>query len=140
MSRSNFDCAGTEFFINVRISNNRDFTISQRQLQHLADKMLVAVIIGIDGNGLVAEKSFRTGSGNNNAFRTIGCRITNFPKFTFLFFGFNFQIGNGALKLRIPINQTGSFINKAFSVKLNEAVSHCLGELFIHCEIKPVPI
>ena len=58
--RCDLYASGSKFFIYVRIRDHRDLTISQRQLQHLADQILVSFIFRVYGNGRISKQCLRT--------------------------------------------------------------------------------
>ncbi len=57
--RSNFHRAGAEFAIDVAVHDDRNFAIHQRQQHHLADQMLVALVLGMHGDRDVAQHRSR---------------------------------------------------------------------------------
>ena len=61
MCRCDLYASGSEFFIYIRICDHRDLTVGQRQLQHLADQILISFIFRIDCNGGISEQRLRTG-------------------------------------------------------------------------------
>ena len=58
-----------------------------------------------------------------------------------VFFGaFDFKVGDGGLKLRVPVDEAVAAVDEAFLIKTNEGFNHDLGELFVHREVGAVPI
>ena len=55
VARRNLDAAGAEFHINVLVAEDRDFAVHNRQNAGLADEVLVALIVRIDGNAGIAK-------------------------------------------------------------------------------------
>ena len=52
---SNLDRAGAVFWVGVLISNNRDFSVCKWQVDGLADKIFVTLVLGVDCNSSIAE-------------------------------------------------------------------------------------
>jgi hypothetical protein len=72
--RRDLDAAGAEFEVDVGVGDDRDLAVGQRQLDHLADQVLVALVFRMDHHGGVAEHGFRAGRGHREAARSIGQR------------------------------------------------------------------
>ena len=60
-----FDDAGAEFAVNIGVGDDGNFAIHQRQHHVLADEVLVAFVLGMDGDGGVAEHRFRARGGDD---------------------------------------------------------------------------
>ena len=93
MSRRDLNSTGTKLQVNIAVSNDRDLTVSQRQLQHFADQMPITRIFRIYRNGSIAQHRLRTGSGNSQ----IGIsfthnRITDIPQIAGIIFMFHLNI------------------------------------------------
>ena len=61
VSRRDLDAAGPEFLIDVRVGDDRDLAVRQRQLQRLADDVGVALVVRIDRHGRIAKQGLWTG-------------------------------------------------------------------------------
>ena len=91
-------------------------------------------------HGLVAEKRFRARRCYDNPFGAISAGISDFPKVAVGFLAFNFQIRNGALQLRIPIDKPIAAVDEPLLIKRDEAFDNDLGELVIHRKVKAIPV
>ena len=120
VSRRDLDATRTEVLVDVLVGNHRNFAIGERQLEHLAHQVLVAFVVGVNSNGLIAEECFRTGSGNHDAFGTIHGRVADFPHVAVFFFAFDFKIGDSRLQFRVPVDQTKALVDETFVVELDE--------------------
>ena len=132
--------ARAEFAVHVAVGDDGDRAAGERQDEFLADQRSVALVLWIDGDGLVAEKRFGTGRGNDDAFRAVGGRIADLPHVAVFLGAFDFKVGDGGLKLRVPVDEAVAAVDEAFLIKTNEGFNHDLGELFVHREVGAVPV
>ncbi len=112
----------------LAVGDDGDVTVHQGDRDPLADQVLVALVLGMDGDGGVAEHGFRARGGKADELRGgagVGFdRITKRPKAAFDRFGERLVVGDGGLQLRVPIDE-------AFAAK-DETVAEHLEELFAH--------
>ena len=81
MRRCDFHATGAEVFFNVFVGNHGDGTAGQRQNQFLSNQMGITFVLGIDGNGHVAQQRFGTGGGDDDGFGGIvRQRIADMPQ------------------------------------------------------------
>ena len=57
-----FDAARSELRINVVVGNDGDFSVTERQRDHLSNEVLVTFIVWIYSDGRIAKHRLRTGS------------------------------------------------------------------------------
>ena len=138
--RRDLDAARTEFAVDIFVGDDRNLAVGERELERLADERLVAFVFGVHGHGLVAEERFRTRGCHHDAFGAVGARVADFPEVAVGFLAFNFEIGDCALQLRIPVHETVAAIDETLLVERHEAFDHDLRELFVHREVETVPI
>ena len=124
--RGDFDHAGTEFAVHVVVGDDWNLTVGQRQLHGLADQMRVAFVFRMHHHRGVAEQGFRAGGGHSQRSAAVGQRVGNRPQETVFFFADHFQIGDGRLQYRIPIDQTLSAVDQAFGMQAHESFYHCV--------------
>ena len=62
--------AGTELAVDIAVGDDRNRAAGERKDEFLADQGRVALVFGVDGDGLVAEQRFGTGRGDDDAFRS----------------------------------------------------------------------
>ena len=70
-----FHCARSEFRVDVVIGNDNDLPIQERVWQRLADKVAVSLIVGMHGDGGVAEHRLQTSGRHHD----MGLVITHRP-------------------------------------------------------------
>ena len=129
VGRRNLDYTRTKFFIDIIVRNNRDFAVTQRQFDSLAEQMRIALIFRMHHHGDVAQHGFRAGGGNGQmfqAFDRIGFRqrIVDVPKKSIFFLLHHFEIGNSRSQLHIPVYEALTAINQAFVIQAHKGFSH----------------
>ena len=140
MRRRDLHAARAELTVNVFVSDHRNGAVAKRQHDFFTDQIFVAFVFRMHGNGLVTEKRFRTGRCDHYAFTAICGRIADFPEVTVFFNAFDFEVTHRALQFRVPVHKTGAAVNEAVVIKLHEGVYHHARELFVHGEVKTIPI
>ena len=121
MCRCDLNAACSEFFVNVLICDNRDLTVSQRQFQHLADQILVSLILRVYCYCGITEQCFRTCSCDlyESSFFTYD-RVVDVPEKSVLVLMLNFCIRDGSLAYRTPVDDPGTFVNVTFLIQTDE--------------------
>ena len=117
MSRCDLYASCSKFFINILISDNRDFSVCQRKFKHLANKIFVTLIFRIYGNSSITQQSFRTCSCDfyETAFFSYD-RVIDMPEKSVLILMLNFRIRDRSLAYRTPVDDSGTFVNIAFFI------------------------
>ena len=140
VGRRDLHAARTKFAVDVRVGNDGNFAVREGELKHLADERLVALVLRMNSNGLVAEERFRTGRRNDDAFGVVSARIADFPEMADRLLAFHFKVGDRALQLRVPVDEALAAVNEAFFIEAHEGFNDDLRELRIHREVEAVPV
>ena len=141
MCRCDLYASGSELFVYIGIRDHRNLTVCQRKLQHLSDKILIALIFRINRNGGIPQKGFRTGRGDLNISAFLSNDwIIDMPEMSRLFLVLYLGIGNGGLTYRTPVDNAAAFIDPSFFVQTAEYFFYSLGTALIHRETFSVPI
>ena len=140
VSRGDLYAAGTEFAVHVGVRDNRNLTVAERQVNRVADEILVAFVLRVHGDRFVAEQRLRTGRRDDNVLSAIGCRVTDFPEMSVFLFRLHFDVRHRGLQLRIPVHETGALVDQALAVQLDEGLPDNARKLFIHREVGALPI
>ena len=111
MSWSDFDCASTIFWVSMLISNNRDFTVSKREVNCGANSIFITLIFWINRYCGITEKCFGTSGRNNDVV------VGNIPKCARFIFVLNYNICEGCAMFRAVIDLESAY--KVFSWKGN---------------------
>src|ERR1700754_88407 len=111
--------SGSELRLRPVVSEYGDLAIrsaidaAQRQLHHLADERLVALVLWVDCYGYVAQHRLRPGRRDNNRARAIGQRIAYVVDLSDALFVFHFKIADRRLDGGIPIHNVCATIYQA---------------------------
>jgi len=103
--RRDLDAAGAEGRVDVFVGDDGNRAARQRQRHMQADEILVAFVVGMHGNGGIAQHGFRAGGGDDQIAATLGQRIADMPHEAVFFGADHFQIRHGGMQHRIPVHQ-----------------------------------
>ena len=117
MGRCNLYTSCSEFLVYIFIGNHRDFSVCERKLQHLADKIFVTLILRVYGNSSITQQSFRTSSCDLYETSLFSYdRVINVPEKSVLILMLNLCIRDGSLAYRTPVDNSGTFVDIAFFI------------------------
>ena len=141
MSRSHLHGTRTEFHIDEDgVCNHRNFAVHERNLEHLADELLVAFVVGVHGECRIAHDRFRTSRRNRDKARTIGERILERPEVTLHSFVINFIVCHSRLELGVPVHETLATVDKTLLEKVEECVADSLCANRVEREALTAPV
>ncbi len=87
MRRRDLHAAGAECGVDIVIGDDRDAPTGQRQVDQLADEMPVAFVVGVYGDGGVAEHGLGARGGDDQRTGAVGQRIAHMPEVALFFLG-----------------------------------------------------
>ena len=141
MRGGDLDATRAEFHVNIVISNDRYAPVRQGQNNLLADQVLVALIVGVHGNGRIAQHGFGSGGRDHQVFfRVVGQRVAEMPEVTGFFFRHHLKIRNGGLQLRIPVDEALAAIDQAFIVESDKDFENSARQALVHRESFSFPV
>src|SRR5574344_2282448 len=139
--RCDFKAACTEFDVNIFIFNYRNLATNQRNYYMLSTQMLVLRVVRVDTHCRIAHYCFRTCSSYNGVCAWVfNDSITQIEEFAVFFLVYNLFIAKCRLCLRVPVDHTGTTIDKSFIIKFAEYMNDTLASCFVHSERSSVPI
>ena len=99
------DGAGAEVAADPGVDNDGNLAIHQRQAQLFAVEMEVALVLGMNGHGGVAEHGFGARGGNGDELAGLFAavaedRIADLPEMAFLLLVDDFEVADGGLAAR----------------------------------------
>src|ERR1019366_2359492 len=106
----------------------------------LADVFLVAGVVGVDGDGGVAEERFGAGGGDDDGAGAVGEGVADVVELAQAVFVRHFQIGDGGLNLRVPVDDIGAAIDEALLVEADEGLFDGYVEVVVHGEVFAGPV
>ena len=122
------------------VGDNRDLDIRDRQADHLADQVLVALILRVHGDRTVAQHGFRARGGHHQLTGAIGQRIGEMPEMALGLAVLHFQVRDRGLEMRIPVHQPLVAINEALLVQFHKHFQHRLGQALVQGEALTRPV
>ena len=140
VSRSDLHTAGPLGGISVFIPHDGDLAICQRQLDHLADQVLVTGILRVHRHSRISEHGFRTGGSHDQVAGTIRQRITEVIEFPGFFLVDHFFVGQSTLGHRTPVDHTLTAVNVAFLVKFHKDLADRHAQAVIHGKAFAFPV
>ena len=140
MRRSDLNYTGTEIDINIIVGNNGDLTTYKRKDQHLADDILISLVLGIYCYSSITEKCLGSCSSKLDITAAVLERITKVPEMTCLIFVLNLGIGYGCKAMRTPVNDPLTSVYKSLIIVLNEYFLNSFGATFVHSETLVAPV
>ncbi len=120
MSRRDLYCPCPICHIDIFISDNRDFAISEGQLDFCANQMLIPLVIWVDRYRYVTEHGLWARSSNNNLSDMIECRVGNVVELAFFIFVHHLNITKTRLVFETIIHHTLAPIDQPVIPKLLE--------------------
>ena len=138
--RGNFNRTGSLVHFCVRVGNNRDFTSDDGNHNGLSDYVLVAFIIGVNGNGGIAGNRFGTGGCDLNIAAPVLERIFEVPEIAVVLFIFNLGVGNRGLTVRTPVDDPFAPVNQSLFIEITENLTDSLRAAFVKREAFSFPV
>lgn len=120
-----FDGAGAVFGVGVLVGDDGDFTVGEREFNKATNEVLIARVIGVDGDGGITEKGFgASGTDDNFGVFDIGVivgaaigggddLIGNIPEVTRFVLVFDFDVCESSLVVRAEIDEFFATVNHA---------------------------
>ena len=99
VGRSGLHATRTELGIDIVVGKNRNLTTYDRQIDRLANKMLVSLVLGAYRNTGIAQHGFGTGGGNNHIFHPVnwlGKRVAQVPQMALLIYVFSLIVSDSS--------------------------------------------
>ena len=136
----NLDAARAELHIDVIVAENRDFAVHDGQDAGLADQVLVALVVRVDGNARIAHKGLRAGGGDDQIARAVRERIADVPQLARLGLVFDLGVAQCGCAVRAPIDDAVALVNQALVIQVDEHLADRLGAALVHREALALPV
>ena len=118
------DHAGAELAVNVRVRDHGNLPVHQGQHHALADEALVALVIRMDGDGGIAKHRFGARRRDDEKFLRPDHGITQVPELARALDVDDFEIADGRLAARAPVDDVAAAIDQAFAIEPQESLNH----------------
>ena len=120
MCRSDFNNTCTKIHFNIFVRNNRNRFINKRKNYVFTNDVFISFIVRMYRNGCITKKCFRSCCCNYNMAATVFKHIFDMPEMALFFLVAYFRIGKSCCTFRTPVDNSVSFVDKAFFVKIYE--------------------
>ena len=132
--------AGAEFAIDLRIGDDRNRPIGQRQPDLFPHIRAIAIIVRIHRDRGIAEHRLRSRRGDDERPRAVGQWIADLPDRPHLFFVVDLEIRHRGAELRVPIDEALAPIDQAVVVQAHKGFEDRGRQAFVHREALAGPI
>ena len=143
--RRHFHCAGTEVAADPFVEDDGDLAAHQRQPKLFTMQMEVALVFRMNGYGHIAEHGFRASSSDCQKLAGILSvvaehRIANLPEMALVLVVDDFEVADGGLAARTPVDDVRAAIDEALLVEADEGFADGHREMVVHGEVLALPI
>ena len=139
--RRDLDRARAFLGVRILVGDDRDRPLGDRQDHVLADEGLVAVVVGVNGNGGVAEHGFGPGRRDGDELSVHPFdRVLEVPQLADGLALLDLQIRNRRLELGVPVDQPLVAVDQVLLVELDEHLEHRLRQALVHGETLARPV
>mmetsp|Transcript_2784 Transcript_2784/g.7488 ORF Transcript_2784/g.7488 Transcript_2784/m.7488 type:complete len:241 (-) Transcript_2784:28-750(-) len=142
MPWSDFQCTGTEFHVDVFISDDRDSsTVSHWDNGLLANQVLITFIVWVYAYSSIPHDSLGSSCGNGKKFTVSALHhVPEKVKLPFFFGVFYFQVTHCCLQEWRPVDHVLATINQTLVVQSNKGFRNGFGQIVVHGESFASPI
>ena len=140
MAGGHLNGAGAEAQLNVFVRNDGEPSSHERQYRILADKLRVALVVGMNGNAGVAEHGLGAGRCDYQIAVGVLKRVADVPKAAGHILILDLRIGKCGTALGTPVYYAVALVDKSLLVQLAEGLTDALCSLLIHGENASVPV
>ena len=139
--RGDLHTAGAEIALDVFVGNDRDLAADERQDQRFSDKVGVAVVLRVNGDGGIAEHRFGAGGrhGDEAAFLSLH-RVADVPEIAVLLGIFDLGVREGGAAMGAPVDDAEAAVDEPFIIEVDEHLAHGFGTALVHREALVIPI
>ncbi len=129
-----FHHTGAEVHLHVLIGHNGDFLVHQGQDDVLAHQVLVALVLGVDRHGGIAQHGLRAGGGQLDVAAAVGQGVAQVPEGALLLLKDDLRVGDGGLSERADLGL--KYINQLENQNVNLTI-HSLEKVIVALELTP---
>ena len=134
------DAAGAEVHLDVVVRDDGYLAAHEGQDAGLADDVLIALVVRVDGHAGVAEHGLGTGRGDDEVAGAVGERIAYMPEVARLFDVLDLGVGEGGGALGAPVYDALALVDELFLVEVDEGLAHGAGAGVVHREALALPV
>ncbi len=123
------------------IGDDRDLAIHQRQHDHLAVQMPVALVAGVHRDGGITQHGLRTRSRDDDVFAGQSHNgVANLVELALRLLVHHFQVRHRGDAARTPIDDVLAAIDQPFFIQADEGLAHRARHAVVHGEVLARPV
>ncbi len=136
--RGHLDGAGAELRVDVLVRDDRDAAAGERQLDLGADEVLVALVLGVDGDGRVTQH--RLGAGGRDDDGRAALAVADRDELALVVLVLDLDVGDRGQAAGAPVDDALGAVDQLVVVELLEDGLDGLGEALVHGEALTGPV
>ncbi len=122
----------------MRVGDDRNLPVDEREAHLFAHQIFVALVVGVDHDGGVAEVGFRTGRRHNHMPLFARQRVADVVELALMLFVLHLDVAERPV-VGTPVDHVVAPDDEPLFVKLHEGFAHGVFEPFVHREALPAP-
>lgn len=130
--RGHLDGAGAEPWVDVVVGDDRDRAVGQRQLDVPADQVLVALVVGVDGDGGVTEHRLGAGGGDDDGL--VALPVLHGDELAVVLLVLDLDVRDRGEAARAPVDDALGAVDQPVVVHPLEDGLDGLGQALVHGE------
>ena len=138
--RGDLHHSGAEFAVHVGVRDDGNEAIGQRKANLAADKVLVAIVLGMHRDRRVPQHRLGARGGDDQMAAAVLERITQVPERAVLVARLDLEVGHRRLQHRVPVHQALAAIDEPLVEEAHEHLGHAARELLVHREVLARPV
>ncbi len=127
--------------IGILVRDDRDAPADQGQDRVLAYEVVVARVVGVDGDGGVPEQGFGPGRGHGDEPARLALDgVADVPEVPAHLALLYFEVADRRPQLRVPVDQAAVAVDQALAVERDEHLAHGTRQALVHGEALARPV
>jgi hypothetical protein len=122
--RGDLHRAGAELHVDVRVGDDGDLPVHQRQEDRLADEVGVALVVGVDGDGGVAEHRLGAGRRDDDAVAAVRGGVAQVRELARVVAVVDLDVGQRGHAAGAPVDDAVAAVDEALVVEGAERRAH----------------
>ena len=131
---------GTLGHIRVLVAHDGNFLIQQGQDDVAAVEVLVALVLGVDGHGGIAQHGLGTGGGQLQLLTGLLDGVQQVPEVTVLLLVFHLGVGDGGFAGGTPVDHTVAAVDETLLVQTDKDLLYRHRATLVHGEALTLPV
>ena len=135
VSRGDLDCSGSELWVWIQVSDERNLSVDEGHSEGLTNFAFVPLVGRVNRDGDVAEKGLRPGGCNDYFAAAVSEFVADVIEIAFPGLAEGLDVGNTRLEFRIPVDNSLAPVDESLVVPIDEDFEDGIGILFIEREL-----